>query len=213
MKKQLKYSFKLLGILVLLPVIYIFMAFILSAIPNQLAKSSGSEKIYLVSNGVHTDIVFQKSDFPELKKAGVYLGSLDKYAAIGWGDRGFYLDTPTWGDLTLSTAINAGFLKSKTLIHVTRHSTKKTKWKEVQINANQLADLKDYVLSHLKKHKQKAVKIANAHYGKKDEFYEAKGSYSIFKTCNTWVNIGLKKVKIKTALWTPFDYGILKWYE
>jgi len=37
-----------------------------------------------------------------------------------------------------------------------------------------------------------------------------KGSFSCFKTCNTWTNQTLKKAEIKTAIWTPFDSGILK---
>ncbi|HOB24230.1 MAG TPA: DUF2459 domain-containing protein, partial [Kaistella sp.] len=32
-----------------------------------------------------------------------------KYLAIGWGDKGFYLDTPTWADLKFSTAFKAAF--------------------------------------------------------------------------------------------------------
>lgn len=31
------------------------------------------------------------------------------YIAFGWGDKGFYLDTPTWADLKFSTAFKAAF--------------------------------------------------------------------------------------------------------
>ena len=39
--------------------------------------------------------------------------------AIGWGDRGFYLETPTWADLKASTALAAMFWPSGTVVHVT----------------------------------------------------------------------------------------------
>jgi len=46
---------------------------------------------------------------------------LYKYIAIGWGDKGFYLNTPTWDDLTVSTALKAAFGISGTAIHATYH--------------------------------------------------------------------------------------------
>ena len=40
----------------------------------------------------------------------------DRYVAIGWGDRGFYVDTPTWADLKLSTLCNALFVPSESVL-------------------------------------------------------------------------------------------------
>jgi len=31
------------------------------------------------------------------------------WLAFGWGDKGFYLNTPTWADLKFSTAVKAAF--------------------------------------------------------------------------------------------------------
>ncbi|MFY7811943.1 MAG: DUF2459 domain-containing protein, partial [Flavobacterium sp.] len=53
----------------------------------------------------------------------------------------------------------------------------------------------------------------NTNYGINDAFYEAKGSYSMFKTCNTWVNNALNVAEQKNALWTPTDYGIFVHYR
>ena len=53
----------------------------------------------------------------------------------------------------------------------------------------------------------------DAVYGKNDAFYEAKGSYSLFFTCNTWANNALKAANQKAALWTPTDKGILCHYQ
>lgn len=41
------------------------------------------------------------------------------YLAIGWGDKGFYLNTPTWADLKFSTAFKAAFGLSKPAMHAT----------------------------------------------------------------------------------------------
>jgi uncharacterized protein (TIGR02117 family) len=53
----------------------------------------------------------------------------------------------------------------------------------------------------------------NIHYDRGDAFYEAKGSYSIFKTCNTWANNALKASGQKSCLWTIFDTPILQKHE
>jgi uncharacterized protein (TIGR02117 family) len=55
--------------------------------------------------------------------------------------------------------------------------------------------------------------VTNANYGYNDAFYEAKGSYSMFHTCNTWSNTGLKKCGQKACLWTAFDTGIFLKYK
>ena len=46
-----------------------------------------------------------------------------------------------------------------------------------------------------------------------DFFYQGNGSYTGFKTCNTWVNQSMKKAKIKTAIWTPFSFGVLQYIK
>ena len=44
-------------------------------------------------------------------------------------------------------------------------------------------------------------------------FYEAKGSYSLFYTCNSWANQALKAANQKAALHTLTDTGIFRHYE
>ena len=55
--------------------------------------------------------------------------------------------------------------------------------------------------------------IPHAYYGNHDSFYEAKGNYSLFFTCNTWANNALKSAGLRTCLWTPFDKGIFYHYH
>jgi len=53
----------------------------------------------------------------------------------------------------------------------------------------------------------------DANYGKNDVFYEARGRYHMFFTCNTWANNALKKSGLPAALWAPFDKGIFYQYR
>ena len=47
-------------------------------------------------------------------------------------------------------------------------------------------------------------------FGATDAFYEARGRYSPFFTCNTWSNLALKRAGLPCCVWTPFARPILR---
>ena len=144
----------------------------------------------------------------------MYLGSQDAFVAFGWGDSDFYLNTPTWSDLTFKTAVKALFLKSSTLMHVSRFKNTDHDWVKVSVNDNQLKKLNSYLEDSFQKdHKNQKQLIPNASYFSNDRFYKANGSYSVLKTCNTWVNQAFKESGLPACYWTPFDFGLLGIYE
>ena len=133
-----------------------------------------------------------------------------KYVAFGWGDKAFYLETPTWDELRWNVAIRAAFVKSETAMHVTQHYGKSESWIELNICEEQFHIMIKYMMNSFDKNDEgHIIEIENTGYTDYDFFYEATGNYTIFKTCNNWVNIGLKKSHIKTSIWSPFDYGVL----
>jgi len=38
---------------------------------------------------------------------------------------------------------------------------------------------------------------------------EATGRYSLVNTCNEWIGAGLRRVRARTGVWTPFDFQVL----
>jgi len=202
--------------LLLIPVLYIAISLILSSITiDRKIENPVSEKtIYLTTNGVHLDIVIPKEHIDSLLLLGLKQEKSDKYLAFGWGDENFYLNTPTWGDLTFKNAFSAMFLKSSTLMHVTRYTSKSSDWIEIKITALELKKLSSY-LQNTFKTSENGMKIIleNKGYSSRDDFYKANGSYSCFKTCNSWVNSGFKESGLKSCLWTPFDFGLMNKYE
>ncbi|RKN03977.1 DUF2459 domain-containing protein, partial [Aquimarina sp. AD1] len=153
-------------------------------------------------------------DIDSMLLSGIKYENLEKYISFGWGDENFYINTPTWGDLTFNNAFKAMFLKSTTLMHVTRYKQKHSDWVEIKINEIELQKLNTYLLNTFERN-EKGMKILlkNKGYSSKDDFYKSKGSYSCFKTCNSWVNTGFKESGLKSCLWTPFDFGLLNKYQ
>ncbi|MDO4427419.1 MAG: TIGR02117 family protein [Moraxella sp.] len=189
-------------------------------LPSQLSQPTTNNEptldIYLISNGIHTDFVLPTTT-PMHDWTQTFLpthtknGQKDAWTPIGWGDREFYLNTPTWADLTLKTAVNALSGLSHSAIHTSYESdlTVKScqKCRKITLTYAQYQRLIAYILHSLPNQHQP---IAHAHYADNDAFYPAMGSYNLFFTCNSWVNEGLKKADIKTALWTVTDHGLLQ---
>ncbi|OXA77290.1 conserved hypothetical protein [Flavobacterium aquidurense] len=224
MKKALKIVLKIfLGFLGFI-LLYLIVAFSLSKITvNQEPKTKPEVEIYILTNGVHTDIVMPtKTDQIDWSKQVKFentkaADSTYKYIAMGWGDKGFYLETPEWSDLKASVAFKAASGLSTTAIHATYYKNLKEgdDCKKIMISRAQYNRLIKYISESFQKDASGSflnIKT-NANYGKTDAFYEATGSYSLFHTCNTWANSGLKISGQKCCFWTATDSGIFSKYK
>lgn len=136
---------------------------------------------------------------------------------MGWGDKGFYLETPTWADLKVSTAVRAAFGLSTTALHTTYYKTmlESQDCRKIVISKKHYLQLVKYINSSFDMEQDGSPTLvqSDVRYGLSDAFYEAKGSYSLFTTCNTWANSALKSCGQKACVWTPFDTGIFALYE
>ena len=200
----------------LIPISYILISLILTTITidRKEAKTVSDKSIFLSTNGVHLNIVLPKKDIDTLLLNGIKHNLTEDYISFGWGDENFYINTPTWGDLTFNNAFKASFLKSSTLMHVTRYKQKRSDWLEIKVNESELIKLNSYLLNtFVVNGNGMKIILKNKGYSTTDDFYKSKGSYSCFKTCNSWVNIGFKESGLKSCLWTPFDFGLLNKYE
>lgn len=221
--KKIRY-FLLRGFLFLIlsTAFYFLCAFTLPNIQvnkQESAIRSDSISIFVISNGVHTDIAvpsesklknwrltFPKDSF-DLKDTS------SNYLAFGWGDKGFYLNTPEWSDLKASTAFKAAFGLGGTAMHVRYlNAPKKLSEKKIAltISSDQYKKLVTYIEQSFCLNNGCVTKIDHPGYGDSDLFYEAEGKYSLIKTCNVWTNKALKFSGIKTGLWTPFASGLMR---
>ncbi|HKC69472.1 MAG TPA: TIGR02117 family protein, partial [Bacteroidia bacterium] len=176
----------------------------------------------ILSNGVHTDIVLpiicEGTDWSRLIKFEHTLAkdTAMKYIAFGWGDKGFYLETPEWADLKARVAFKAMFYLGQSAMHTTfyKEMHEDERCVKIAISREAFEQLKTYIINRFQLSENgNVMHIKNHSYGDYDAFYEAKGSYGLFYTCNTWVNNGLKSCGQKACLWTPFDKGIFYQYK
>ena len=218
----MKYLLKGVLVLILSPLVYVLLAVLLGLVPvNRSFDSAANDgvEIFISSSSVHTDFVLPiRSDiidwqplFPASHFGDVNPSTMT-HIAFGWGDQGFYLETPTWADLKTSTVVKALFLKSNSAMHVTylRNPTSSEYIKRVIISNSQYEQLVGYITGSFKQTPDGQFEwITGSGYRTNDTFYTARGSYSLFKTCNDWTGKGLRKIGVKTGLWTPFAQSVL----
>lgn len=222
--KTIKKLLKYLAIFILSLVTYLLIVTLLSFVSVNKDVSENQEEIpiYILTNGVHTDIVLPiKNEHHDWSTQLKFEHTKSKdttyqYAALGWGDKGFYLETPTWADLKASTAVKAATGLSSSAMHVTFYkSLKENKsCKKIQISLENYKKMIAFINESFQNKSGDFLKIeTNAVYGKHDVFYEANGRYSLFYTCNSWANQALKAANQKAALWTISESGIFRHYE
>ena len=225
MKKIFQIILKVIATVIGLVIIYVVLALTIPYLPVQKKATNdvADIPIYIYTNGVHTDIVMPiKTDHVDWSKKILFENTTSKstdfnYVGIGWGDKGFYLDTPTWAELKVSTAFHAAFWLGESAMHTTFYKamTEGDDCKKIMLTQAQYADLVKFVDSKFDKNSagQNILIKTDAVYNDDDAFYEAQGSYSFLYTCNTWTNNALKAAGQKAALWTPTDFGIFQHYK
>ncbi|WP_312825674.1 TIGR02117 family protein [Epilithonimonas sp.] len=225
MKKMLLIIIKIIGFIIGVVFLYIILGLLIPYIPVEAEKTDEPKTIelYILTNGVHTDLVVPvKTKYVDWSEKLPFENTKGKqtdfnYISFGWGDKGFYLDTPNWSDLKFSTAFKAAFWLSDSAMHCTYYKKMQSgdDCKKMLITEQQYQNLIKFIDDKFDKDlKGNYILIkTDAVYGNNDAFYDAKGSYNFTYTCNTWANNGLKAAGQKAALWTPTDFGIFQHYK
>ena len=216
---------KIIGFVIGVVFLYIILSLLLPLIPVK-AEETNDPKIveaYIMTNGVHTDLVVPvKSKYIDWSQKLPFENTKGKdpdqnFIAFGWGDKGFYLDTPTWAELKFSTAFNAAFWLSESAMHCTYYNEMKLgeDCKKIMLTEKQYQNLIKFIDDKFDQDASGNYKFikTDAVYDNNDAFYDAKGAYNFTYTCNTWANDGLKVAGQKAAFWTPTDFGIFRHYK
>ena len=225
MYNYLKYMLKGLAVILGLIVFYLLAVFFLPLIPvnTQSAKiNKDSITIFILTNGMHTDVVVpvetEQINWADLIPFSDTTSKQPmKYIAFGWGDKGFYLDTPEWKDLKVSTALKAAFWLGSSAMHTTFYDrmVENEMCKKIEISPEDYKQLIVYIKQSFKLDDKGKVEFipTDMVYGKNDSFYEANGTYNIFFTCNTWASGALKSANQLAPLWTATQQGIFYHYK
>jgi uncharacterized protein (TIGR02117 family) len=213
MKKGIKITIRVLLGIIAIPLLYIVISLLLSFLPvnNKPVEGEKVGSVFLSTNGVHLDIILPVTGAENKLLSGIWNPEEYQYLAFGWGDRNFYLNTPEWSDLTVKTAFSALFLRTNSLVHLTRYSHIQENWIEIGVTKKQLEIINRFLIDSFYRDSDGGkVLLKDRGYFENDDFYEATGYYTCFKSSNSWVNSCCRKSGIKACLWTPFDFTLIR---
>jgi uncharacterized protein (TIGR02117 family) len=175
--------------------------------------------IYVVSNGWHTglilpasadgidlSLVFRPTDLPDPDGAGDWL-------LFGWGDRDFYVNTPTWSEFSPRTALVALTGSGASLLHVDhlRRPEEVFDPRPLTLTREGYRRLVRAIVATARVGPE-GRPVSRPGYGATDVFYEARGRYSLLRTCNNWTRDVLAEAGVEIGRWTPFSGGVMRWF-
>ena len=171
--------------------------------------------IWVEDNGIHTGLALPKvaagvdlrDDFPARDLPDPRYGA-HGFLAIGWGDRAFYIGTPTWWDVRPLTVLAAAAGSDATVLHV-EHVARPLTGTRVRPVLLRAAEYRRLVA---------AIRASRAPGGPAhgyfayDLFYPARGRYSALRTCNAWTGEMLAMAGVRVGRWTPLPSTVMRWF-
>jgi uncharacterized protein (TIGR02117 family) len=217
----LRWAARALAALLAIFAAYLLAGHIGGAIPSNRDWAPPREgvTIYVETNGIHTGVtvptVAAGIDWRRLVRAEHlrdprYAGG---WLAFGWGERAFYLETPTWADLDISTVAKSAIGSDRTLVHVDHIARVRPgeDARPVVLTPEQYRQLVDHILRTFALRDGAAVPVGS--YGVADVFYEARGHYDALQTCNSWTGDALRAAGVRVGAWTPFPWTVMWWFD
>jgi uncharacterized protein (TIGR02117 family) len=181
---------------------------------------SGGVTVYLRTNGVHADLVLPaaaphdwRSEFPPagvVDPARLAVPPPLDWIAFGWGDRDFYIQTRTWRDLRPRAAAVALFGLGRGAMHVEYLARPQDyRAQRVDLGPEQYRRLVAALRAGFARDgDDRPLRIDDPGYFDTDAFYEGRGRYTLWLTCNEWIRRALAAAGVRTAVWAPFDRAL-----
>lgn len=217
MRAAWRWSLATLGGFALLVLGYIFAGLVGGAVPvnRDWREPADGIRVHIEDNGIHTGIIVPKD------AAGIRFDDLvrpedladPRYAghawlSFGWGDRAFYVGTPTWAELDIGTVVAAATGSDDTVLHVGHlgDPTGEPGVRSITLTVDQYRRLARFIRTSF------AVRrTVLPGYGVSDSFYAARGRYSAVRTCNAWTGAALRTAGVPMGAWTPFPVTVMGW--
>lgn len=196
------------------------------AIPSNAgwAQPASGVRIYVESNGIHTGLVLPMTvegvDWRDLLKPEDLRDpryATYSHVSIGWGERTFYLETPTWADVSLKTVAAAAIGSDRTVMHVDHVPEPRVgpdsdeDVRVIVLRPEEYRRLADFIRASFRNEagQRPAHQYGYADY---DSFYDANGHYNAITTCNSWTGNALRHAGVRIGAWTPFPVTVLGWF-
>ena len=209
----IKKSLQLILLLLSPLIIYIIFSFVLLLFPSYNQCTKETKTIYIYHDTVHTEIMipvnyfkeeYQKR-FPNLLKGQNY-----GYLAFSYGDKEFMMKFPTWNDVELGVALKSLFINTPALLRVGHYGgVNKKESVKIMLSKPCLEKLQQSILNSFSEKNSKFQRYLDSYKHPKVFYFQAKKSYNLFHTCNSWTGDRLREAGLKASPLTPFSQQVV----
>lgn len=170
---------------------------------------------YVIDHSYHTAVVVDAAPLAARLGLSDTLFGRFKFIEIGRGDAGYY---QTEGEI-VSVALKALFLSTPAVLHLSAYNKTPaekfplSKTVEIRLSKPAMEKLFDAIVSDFSMQQGQAVELAIGR-DKNSRFFQSKGSYHLFYTCNNWTAdvIGQADFPINHR-WSFFSSSVMKQLE
>jgi len=201
---------RIVGLLALVPVLYIVAGLVGALIPlnRGWVPPPAGIRVYVEDNGIHTGIVVPADGWEDVVPPVSFRDpryARHRWRSFGWGDRAFYVETPTWWDVRPGTIARAAFGSTATVMHVDAvpEPVAGGRVRALTLRPDEYARLLAFIRASF------AGGRSMPGYGSYDAFFPARGRYSAVRTCNAWVGEALARAGIRVGAWTPLSASVM----
>lgn len=179
-------------------------------------QQSCDVKICAANIGIHSDIIvpikndiFDWQQFLSLANNGREDSTNYRYLSFGWGDRDFYMQSPTQLKQILTLGFQALFFSDASVIRVQLYQTlpRNMEIKCVGISKSNYLNLIQFIKNSFRLDNSGVIKLNYNSINVK--FYAAKAQYSILQNSNNWTAAGLQKAQVNTPIWAGLSTAIM----
>ncbi len=212
-----------LGLVALLPVVYLFAALAGAILPAPVSPDRGGPPeitVGLIRGPIHYDFLVPSTNrtrdvFQFAHRAGVPLAHPDvRWILVGWGARDFYTTVGGYSDVSFR-ALWRGATGDDAVLRVDVLGTLPAtapglRW--LNLSNAQF----DRLIAALEQEARAAEPIDHDGFSENDAFFTARGPFHLFRTCNVWVGEMLAQAGIAIGRWTPIPHSVdlsLRWFR
>lgn len=172
----------------------------------------GTLRVYVLSNGFHSDIALPDEGGETLRRLGVDGADFPvppgaaRYWAFGWGSRTAYTSLRKVTDLTPGIMARA-LAFDESVMHI-QPLGEITGGRGVYALDLTLRQYDDLIAGIRRSFGSEIRPIAGITQGFGDRFYRAAGRFSAIRGCNVWTGLRLREAGIGVGLWPVFAQSL-----
>lgn len=177
--------------------------------------------VYVSSDGFHTNFfipvetpIFNWRNQFNLDQIANRSSQPYRYLQFGWGDRIFYIETPSWEQVRLSNALRALFYwRNDAALFIKGHATLPSlpaaQLQCVKLDRADYLALMQFIQATFQGQHSQPTRLASGQ-DQQSGFFAANGNYSILNTCNSWTADGLRAANVNTPLWAGLAQPVMR---